>query len=103
MCVSYTHWQPKPSQKVQVPCVNIECKKMTSVFFKDFRRVNDHQKAKNTTRTRLKNRYATPVLSFLFQNTRIAVSLYAALSREAKVMLAVLTVDRTGNAVAPYE
>ncbi|GFU71679.1 uncharacterized protein TNCV_3036191 [Trichonephila clavipes] len=56
------------------------------------------------TGIRLKRRHcAIPVSSFVIRCTRVAVSVFDGLSREAEVMSSVLTVHATANIVSPYE
>ncbi|GFX39567.1 hypothetical protein TNCV_2103131 [Trichonephila clavipes] len=64
-------------------CLNhhTRCKAPMSIS----KHVYGHQNTARRTETRLKKRHCTtPVLSFVVRYTRIAVSLYAALSRESE-------------------
>ncbi|GFT01085.1 hypothetical protein TNCV_4054761 [Trichonephila clavipes] len=55
------------------------------------------------TETRLKIHFATPVSSFVVWYTRVAVSIYGGLSREAALTVSELTVHFVANDVVPYE
>ncbi|GFU62897.1 transposable element Tcb1 transposase [Trichonephila clavipes] len=63
-----------------------------------FRYVNCHQNTARRTRTCLKRRHwATHVSSLIVLRTRVTASFFAGMSREAKVMVPVLTVHAAAN------
>ena len=73
-------------------------------FFEDSKHVYKNQNTTHRTRTRLKGlHWAIPVSTFVVRRTRIVFSLYAALSKEAEVMVAELTGHAAANVNAPYE
>ncbi|GFY11060.1 hypothetical protein TNCV_4470461 [Trichonephila clavipes] len=101
MCLSFTQWLPKVSHQVQDPLPILNASRQRVVYSRPPGTYTDINIARRTG-TRLKRRYcATSESSFVILSTRIAVSLYAALAKEAEVMFVVLTAHADLNAVAP--
>ncbi|GFV00129.1 hypothetical protein TNCV_4058001 [Trichonephila clavipes] len=71
---------------------------MTNYLLGASRHVHGYQNTANRARSHLKSRHcATPVFIFVIRRLRVAASLYAALSRDAEVMSAMLTVDSAAS------
>lgn len=102
MSVSCIQSPCKPSHQVQGPHSDIECKR---VLFLDSMHVYGHQNTASRTGTRLKRRHCvTPLFCCVIRRiTPVTVSLYAALSKEATVMVSVLKVHTAANVVTMYE
>ncbi|GFX59169.1 hypothetical protein TNCV_936841 [Trichonephila clavipes] len=86
------------------PYAYIECKQETSGLLQASRHVYSHQNPAHRDKTRPKRQHCTtPLSSFVVRCSKVAVHLYAAVSREVEIMVAVLTLHATPNFVAPYE
>ncbi|GFV64021.1 transposable element Tc3 transposase [Trichonephila clavipes] len=73
-------------------------------LLRDSRHVYCHQNTARRTGTRLERQHcATLVFSFVVLCTRVVISLCAALSRIADVIVVMLTVQSVANVVAPDE
>ena len=102
--MSSIQWLPKPSRHEQGSYTDIECKQVTFGLLGVNKLVYDHQNTGRRTGTHLKIRHCDiSVSSFVVQFTTVAVSLYVALTRKAKVMVAELTGYTAANVDAPYE
>ncbi|GFV75064.1 hypothetical protein TNCV_2114891 [Trichonephila clavipes] len=92
MLVSFVQRLFKLLHQIRGAFAGIECKQATSGLLGASRHVYGHQNTARRAEIRLKRRHcATPLSSLVVRCTRVAVSLYAALSRKAKVMATVLT------------
>ncbi|GFW15368.1 hypothetical protein TNCV_3740721 [Trichonephila clavipes] len=98
-CASCTQWLPKPSHLLQGHYAEIEFKHATSNLLGSTKHVYDHQNTACRTGTRLKKHCTTHVSSFVIRCTIVSVLLYAVLSKEAEVMVTVLTVQAAINVV----
>ena len=74
----------------------------THNFLRTSRHAYGYQNTARRSRTLLKRRCcAIPISSFVVRRTRVAVSLYAALSRKAEIMIDELTGHAAENVAAP--
>ena len=95
---------PQTFTSVQNPYADIECKQRTCERNEVSRHVHGHKNAAPRIRTRLKGRHCDIfVPSFVVQRTRITVSLYAALSIGAEVMVTKLTDHTVSNVDPPFK
>ncbi|GFX07900.1 hypothetical protein TNCV_4161691 [Trichonephila clavipes] len=104
MNVSFTQWFYNPSYKVRGLYAGIECRHAKSGLFGESRHVYGNQNTARRTEAHLKRGHCpTTVSSFDFWPIRVAVSLYAALSKEVEAIAIVLTLHVATNAIIPYE
>ena len=102
--MSWTQWLAKPSYQVQGFYADIECNQATRGLLGNSKNVHGHQNTERRTGNRLKRRHHVIfVSSFFVWRTRVSVSFYVELSREAEVMVAALTRHTAAKADAPYE
>ncbi|GFX90640.1 hypothetical protein TNCV_3194581 [Trichonephila clavipes] len=82
---------------------NIECEQVTSCHLRSSRLVYGHQNTVRTTGNYLKREHcAPPVPSFVFRRTRIAVSLYADLSKKSSLLQLRCTVQANTAQTCPF-
>ena len=85
MHVSCNQYLFEPSHQMQDPFTDIEWKQATCSLHKDSRYMSGHQNTASRAGTREKRLHCNiPALSFVVRFSRVAVSLHAALSREAE-------------------
>ena len=104
VCVMIPNGCQKLLLQMQDPYANIESNQAICGVLGACRHVYDRQNSARKTRTRLKRRHCViPVSIFVVRRTRVAVSLYAGLSRETKVQVVELACHATSKVDAPYE
>ena len=104
MFVPPFQWLSNPLHQAKGTYTNIECKQVMHDVLAASRHVYGHKNTALRTEMRLKRQHcAIPVCSCSVRHTRVDVSIYAASSKEIKLMIIKLTGHTAGNIYVLYE